>query len=772
MTKSRTRKPTPRPAWTARVRRFLSAVWHWLIQRELWGLAITAFGAVTVISLVTDDQGELGGAWSLLLRQIFGVGAYPVALLLLVSGVALLFWRSLDRRITPRWGVVIGAEIVFFGGLGLLHLCSSESAWVLAYTGQRGGFVGWALVWWLVPLLGRVLSLALLVLVVAGGMLLLTGTSWRLAVWRVRWLWAQAGVRLRSLVMARRQARADRAVLVAAQSAAALHPSVPPSPHAARASLAPAPKAKRAEHRPARRSRKAVMALPPLDILLPDDPVSGDDADARMRAQIIQETLESFGVPSRVVEWRRGPVVTQFGVVPGYVERQDRDGNTQRYKIRVSKVLSLSNDLALALASSPIRIEAPVPGRAVIGIEVPNAEKTVVGLRGVLESDTFQKGRAHLRLALGRDVSGEAVVGDLARMPHLLLAGATGTGKSACLNAMLASLLFYHTPDRLKLLLVDPKRVELTRFNGVPHLISPAVVETEKVIVALRWVVREMEQRYERFAKAGSRNLDTYNRALTGKGLDPLPTIVVIIDELADVMLAAPDEVERVLCRIAQMARATGIHLMVATQRPSVDVVTGLIKANFPARISFAVTSQVDSRVILDTPGAEKLLGRGDMLFMAPDSPELQRIQGCWVSEEELDALIAFWQDEARIHEADEEPEAPPWEGMSLEDAETDDLLQDAIQLVREHEQASASFLQRQMRIGYPRAARLIDELERQGVVGPAESGGRSRSVLRPSAQAGDAEGPSAELAGSPSVQGSDQTAADPTARPTTPAEP
>jgi len=457
-------------------------------------------------------------------------------------------------------------------------------------------------------------------------------------------------------------------------------------------------------------------------------------------------------VPAQVAEWRRGPVVTQFGIVPGYVERQDRDGNTQRYKIRVSKVLSLANDLALALAASPIRIEAPVPGRPIIGIEVPNAAKAVVGLRGVLESETFHKSRAALRIALGRDVSGQAVVADLTRMPHLLLAGATGTGKSVCLNAILASLLFFNGPDRLKLLLVDPKRVELTRFNAVPHLIAPAVVDTEKVIVALRWVMREMEQRYEQFAKAGARNLESYNRTLTVKGLDPLPMIAVVIDELADVMLAAPDEVERVLCRIAQMARATGIHLVVATQRPSVDVVTGLIKANFPARISFAVTSQVDSRVILDTPGAEKLLGRGDMLFMPPDSPELQRIQGCWVSEGELDALVAFWRT-AGAACVDEEEEAPPWEGMALEE-EGDDLLAEAAALVRQHEQASASFLQRQMRIGYPRAARLIDELEKMGVVGPAESGGRSRAVIleaspeasappdAPAAPAGEAPAP------------------------------
>ena len=739
MTKSRasrartTRRTTPstHSGWRAagaRAGAALGAAGRWLMQRELWGLAVTAFGAVTVIALASPagERGELGGAWALLLRRIFGLGAYPVGGLLLASGVALLAWNALEGRLRPPWRAVIGVELLFFGGLGLAHILSAESPWVLAHTGQRGGYVGWALVRLLRPALGQVLGVVVLAGVVAAGLVMATGSSWRLVAWRAHWLWAQVGIRLRGAILSRQAARAERAARLATlapalASVGAPSPAVPLAAPARRERPAPPKKARRP-------GPKAPLALPSLDLLVPDDPATGDDADARMRAQIIQETLDAFGVPAQVAEWRRGPVVTQFGIVPGYVERQDRDGNTQRYKIRVSKVLSLANDLALALAASPIRIEAPVPGRPIIGIEVPNAAKAVVGLRGVLESETFHKSRAALRIALGRNVSGQAVVADLTRMPHLLLAGATGTGKSVCLNAILASLLFFNGPDRLKLLLVDPKRVELTRFNAVPHLIAPAVVDTEKVIVALRWVMREMEQRYEQFAKAGARNLESYNRSLTGKGLDPLPMIAVVIDELADVMLAAPDEVERVLCRIAQMARATGIHLVVATQRPSVDVVTGLIKANFPARISFAVTSQVDSRVILDTPGAEKLLGRGDMLFMPPDSPELQRIQGCWVSEGELDALVAFWRT-AGAACVDEEEEAPPWEGMALEE-EGDDLLAEAAALVRQHEQASASFLQRQMRIGYPRAARLIDELEKMGVVGPAESGGRSRAVI------------------------------------------
>lgn len=362
-----------------------------------------------------------------------------------------------------------------------------------------------------------------------------------------------------------------------------------------------------------------------------------------------------------------------------------------------------------------------------VGIEVPNPEKTVVGLRSVLESERYAKMRSLLKVALGRDVSGEAVVADLAKMPHLLLAGATGSGKSVCLNAIIVSLLYQHTEATLKLLLIDPKRVELTKYNGLPHLIAPVVVDVKKTVAALRWLTGEMESRYKQFAQVGARNLSDYNRGAHKRHQEPMPMIVMVIDELADLMLAAPDDVERTICRLAQMARATGIHLVIATQRPSVDVVTGLIKANFPARISFAVTSQIDSRVILDTPGAEKLLGQGDMLFMAPDSPKLQRIQGSFVSDREIDSLMSWYESQQDVAPAsleDRPEEPPPWEGISLDPDPDDDLLERATELVRDRDNASASFLQRQMRIGYPRAARLMDELEERGVVGPMREGG------------------------------------------------
>ncbi len=439
-------------------------------------------------------------------------------------------------------------------------------------------------------------------------------------------------------------------------------------------------------------------------------------------ANTIERTLAAFDVPARVVSVNRGPTVTQFGVEPGFIER-----NGERHKVRVSKIERLHNDLALALAAPSLRIEAPVPGRPYVGIEVPNPRSTLVTLRGVLESPEYQKMSSPTAVALGRDVSGAAVVADLVRMPHLLIAGATGSGKSVCINAVISSLLYSNSPATLRFLMADPKMVELPIYNGIPHLLAPVVTEVEEAVAMLTWATLQMDDRYRKFAEVGARNLASYNeKAAKRSDLMPLPVIVIVIDELADLMMSAPDDVERQICRLAQMARATGIHLVLATQRPSVDVVTGLIKANFPARIAFAVTTQIDSRVILDMPGAEKLLGRGDMLLMTPDSAKLRRVQGCYVSERETERIVAFW----RKQIAANDPPAPrPWAGL-LEQQEDDNELQDALAALQGRKRVSASLLQRQLRIGYPRAARLIELLEAQGYVGPDEGGGRSRLVL------------------------------------------
>ena len=706
-----------------------------LMQREIWGLLVTALSLAALTALLFPEQGKLGEVWSRALRQLFGAGAYVVALLCVAGGVVVLLWERVTSRAQASWHTVLGSELVFLGGLGFLHLVAASDlgqAEQMALAGQWGGHVGWAWYRLLVPPFGRTLS-ALFMLGLAGlGLALIVELRWSQALWGVRWSAAWLGLTARRVLERFATARPTPAesdednasdirihlpeyATLTSQAAEALPES---------AALEPMPK-------PRARSRaKTPKGLPSLDLLEQDSGDGADDADTRHRAQVIEETLAAFGVPAKVVEWHRGPVVTQFGVEPGFTEYQDRDGGTRRQKVRVSKISSLSNDLALALAAAPIRIEAPVPGRSVVGIEVPNGKKTLVGLRSVLESKTFRRQRGRLRIALGRDVSGEPVVANLETMPHLLVAGATGSGKSVCLNAMIGSFLLTCPPDTLKLLLVDPKRVELSNFNGIPHLLAPVVVEVQKVVAALRWVAREMDGRYAKFAEAGVRNLAAYNKKARSREVDPLPMIVVIIDELADLMFTAGEAVEALLCRIAQMARATGIHLVVATQRPSVDVITGLIKANFPARIAFAVSSQVDSRVILDSPGAEKLLGEGDMLYMAPDTAKLRRVQGCFVSDRELDALVRFWKTQAPDEGAPIN-EAPPWEGLELSvDDDDDALLQQAIELVQDHGQASASFLQRQLRVGYPRAARLIDELEELGVVGPAQSGGRSRDVL------------------------------------------
>ena len=707
-----------------------------LMQREVWGLLVTALSLAALTALLLPEQGKLGEAWSRSLRQMFGAGAYLVVLLCVAGGVVVLCWERVTSRLQPRPSAVLGAELAFFGGLGFLHLVAAadvDVAQQMALAGRWGGHVGWAWYRLLAPSLGRTLS-ALLLLGLAGfGLALIVDLRWPQAVWGIRWSAAWLGVSARRLLerLAEGRTTASPQPKEAEAMDIRIHlpeyatlASEPDDASTEGASEEPKPKPR------ARSVPRTPKGLPSLELLEQDGGDTADDAGTRHRAQVIEETLAAFGVPAKVVEWHRGPVVTQFGVEPGFTEYQDRDGETRRQKVRVSKISALSNDLALALAAAPIRIEAPVPGRSVVGIEVPNGEKTLVGLRGVLESRAFRRQRGRLRIALGRDVSGEPVVANLETMPHLLVAGATGSGKSVCLNAMIGSFLLTCSPEELQLLLVDPKRVELTNYNGIPHLVAPVVVEVQKVVAALRWVAREMDGRYAKFAEAGVRNLAAYNKKARSREQDALPMIVVIIDELADLMLSAGDAVEALLCRIAQMARATGIHLVVATQRPSVDVITGLIKANFPSRIAFAVSSQVDSRVILDSPGAEKLLGEGDMLYMAPDTAKLRRVQGCFVSDRELQALVAFWKDQLLDEEAPVD-ESPPWEGLELSvDDDDDALLQEAIELVQDHGQASASFLQRQLRVGYPRAARLIDELEEIGVVGPAQSGGRSRDVL------------------------------------------
>jgi S-DNA-T family DNA segregation ATPase FtsK/SpoIIIE len=453
------------------------------------------------------------------------------------------------------------------------------------------------------------------------------------------------------------------------------------------------------------------------------------------RARLIEETLGSFGAPVHVVEIHRGPTFTQFGVEPDFV--QTRNG---QMRVRVNKITSLADDLALALAAPRIRIQAPVPGRHYVGIEVPNEETELVSLREAVQNKSFQRLNAFLKFVLGKDVAGKPVAVDLASMPHLLIAGTTGSGKSVCINAILCCLLMERTPNELRLVMVDPKRVELTGYNGIPHLLTPVIVDTDKVVDTLKWMSREMDSRYKKFAEVGARNISDYNSTQPRK----LPYIVVVIDELADLMMMAPEETERNLNRLAQLARATGIHVIIATQRPSVDVITGMIKANFPSRISFTVVSGVDSRVVLDQPGAERLIGRGDMLFQASDAPAPKRLQGVFVSNEEIQRLVQFWIDQrqqllAQDPQASEKMPEKFFPSATLTQTPLfdrvtelgqDPLFEEAVAFVRQEERASISMLQRKLRIGYTRAARLVDSMEEKGIVGESESGSGVRPVL------------------------------------------
>ncbi len=503
--------------------------------------------------------------------------------------------------------------------------------------------------------------------------------------------------------------------------------------------------------------------LPDFRALLNRGGVGEMDREPLLRqAQVIEDTLASFGAPGKVVEVNSGPVITQYGVEPLYLTT----GSGKRSRVKVGAIAKLDKDLQLALGARSIRVEAPVPGKGYVGIELPNPASARVGLRDVMESRAYQQIDSPLAIALGVSVDGTPVSGDLTQMPHLLIAGATGSGKSVCVNAIINSILVNNSPDAVKFIMVDPKRVELTGYNGLPHLVAPVVVELERTVGVLRWVTVEMDERYKKFSRAGARNIVDYNSILD-PDLAPMPYIVVIIDELADLMMMAPDDTERAITRIAALARATGIHLVIATQRPSVDVVTGLIKANCPARIAFAVAGSVDSRVILDQPGAERLLGKGDMLYLSGDAPAPRRMQGVHVSNEEISRILRFWKmQSAGLDGVEPIPlPVPPslkapqmasdaadtagrsdssseqtafWDVSSARhkrearrDPEEDELYAPAVEMVRRLEKASISLLQRRLRIGYTRAARLMDMMEERGIVGPPKEGSsKPRDVL------------------------------------------
>lgn len=684
-------------------------------RAELAGLGLFLFAVLTLLALPGWTESAWLSAWTSFLRELFGWGAYPLFLSFAAGGLHVTL-RRIERPYRVTVSQVIGFELLLLTALPLSYQLGRTTL-VEAHTGRGGGLVGWALSEPLIAFFGPVLTGLFYLILFSWGIALIFHITLRDV--QQGLLRASAALRHWSQAIAPPETAADAPIDVTgrADRAAPANTAVPEAiplvaPEEDTVTL--------------RRSKK----LPPLRIL-EEGAVSGISADEIARKkQIIEQTLADFGLPAEVVQVQRGPAVTQFGVLPGYLEKPGPDGETKQHKVRVNQIAALQRDLALALAVPRLRVQAPVPGQGVVGIEVPNDDIAMVRLRAIIETADFRKIRSPLGVGLGRDVSGQPVAIDLAKLPHLLIAGTTGSGKSVCINALVTCLVFNNTPDRLHLVMIDPKKVELIRFNGLPHMIGSVEVEADRAVGVLRWLTAEMDRRYELFAQVGARNLDGYNRRVTGHDtLKKLPYIAVFIDELADLMHIYPGDVERTLCRLAQMARATGIHLVVATQRPSTDVITGLIKANFPARLSFSVASSVDSRVILDGVGAEQLLGRGDALFLSPEASGPLRTQGVFVSDEEIEQIVRFWQQ----HPDGYEPIACPWDSLIAKYAlldETDMLLEQAIEIAQKQDFLSTSYLQRRLRIGYPRAARIMEHLFEMGLVEDPKTGGKTRKTM------------------------------------------
>ena len=702
---------------------------------DIFGIVLVLISLLTIVSLFTKSTGSITGWWVLNLGKLIGWGVYVFPLILLCLSIW-IFLRNNEKVPSITFERVIGIILLFVNLTVWFHLIL-DGDYPEAKMGTGGGYLGAVIKLFLVQALGKPGSAIVLIawLLVS---LMLTFDFAMVSLLRetgklIKNLWQKvAGFMINQ--RERVQRRKGAGPYQTSQKIQSQN-SVQSRSHTAPISSGDE-KIKEKNQADSQGTsslyynqmpQQPVWVLPNLNEIL-DPSIEPEDhgENNRQRAQVIEETLRSFGAPARVVDIRRGPTITLFGVEPDFVET--RNGKT---RVRVSKITSLADDLALALAAARIRIQAPVPGKGYIGIEVPNRQVSLVALKDLISSTTYQKMNSPLKIAFGKDVAGNAVVADLTAMPHLLIAGTTGAGKSVSINSILTTLLLNKTPDELRLILVDPKRVELTGYNGIPHLLSPVIVDAEHVVGALQWMLREMDVRYRKFSESGARNIADYNIQCKKNHEKELPYILVVIDELADLMLLAPDETERTITRLAQLARATGIHLIIATQRPSTDILTGLIKANFPARIAFAVASGVDSRVILDQPGAERLLGHGDMLFQAPDAAAPVRIQGAFVSDVEINRLTTYWRGFTISNIAPERPDqpaafqtrkgvplkqAPLWEEIE-EENDLDTKFDEAVKIVHEKGQASISMLQRKMRIGYTRAARIIDKMEEKGFI-------------------------------------------------------
>lgn len=687
-------------------------------RREIVGVFLVALAIIAYLALAGEAGGTVGTAMARGLRHVFGVMAWWVPALVAAAGVA----RLLNRTAWPGASRALALVLASFFVDALIGLWSRVAAGVVGFTVATG----------LTALLGRAGSLTLLLALLIAAALVLTGGSLenglRLGGRALLWTAAAFGAGGLQMVRSLRDwvfppddgAEVDVPASLPPAPDPGLSPPPPPprvlrtkpAPREDQLELTPAPEVPVKIHpHPA----SAAYTPPPLALL--ERPVPGRGGKGgrspQERGALLVDTLHQFGIAARLGDVSQGPAVTRFEVIPPP-------------GVKVSKIVNLADDMALALAATGVRIEAPIPGKSAIGIEVPNEDISTVWLREVLESTAFQQARSPLTVALGKDIAGQPMVAALDAMPHLLVAGATGSGKSVLINVLISSLLFRAGPELMRLLLIDPKVVELNGYNGIPHLLTPVVTDPKKASQALRWGVREMERRYQLFAQAGVRDIGRYNQS----GAERIPYIVIVIDELADLMMVAPVEVEESIARLAQMARAAGLHLVVATQRPSVDVITGTIKANIPSRIAFAVSSQIDSRTILDQAGAEKLLGRGDMLFHPVGAAKPVRVQGALVQESEIEKVVALLRQRTEDQESIDDNVVEfteTGEGAAIRH-ETDALFEEALRIVVESRQASASMLQRRLRVGYTRAARLVDSMAERGYVGPAD-GARPRDV-------------------------------------------
>lgn len=691
-------------------------------KNEILGILIIAFALLSVISLFTDTAGLVGRELSRLYFYVFGYGSYIIPILLLIWGITLIRLKGFQFNFR-----LLGFLLAFITFLAILHTYQfPDYPMENALEGQGAGLIGGTISWIAMKLFGYIGAFVMLTAFLLIGVLLWANiflislfekikTYFKKIVTIIR----EKRKKEKSLDenlpvidisdyeeintyeedFEEKQELIERDMFVENKDKNEVIDYTPV------VSDEPATKDKNEKD-----SNEYKYRLPGLKFL---NDTRKDREKPGNKSSILEETLQSFGVNAKVIKVNHGPTITRY-------ELQPASG------VKVSRIVSLADDIALALAAPGVRIEAPIPGKAAVGIEVPHMKNITIGLKDIIASREFTKTRARIPLALGMGIDGKPIVADLAEMPHLLVAGATGSGKSVCINTIITSILYKATPDEVKMILIDPKKVELSVYQGLPHLFAPVVTDPKKAAAVLKLVVKEMEERYDLFSETGTRGIESYNRKVAEE--ERLPYIVVIVDELSDLMMVSANEVEESICRLAQMARAAGIHLILATQRPSVDVITGLIKANIPSRISFAVSSQTDSRTILDMGGAEKLLGKGDMLFYPTGIPKPQRVQGAYIDNDEISAIVDFVKNQANPdYIFDIEDINDPKLDLDKDD-ERDELYYEAIKLVVNH-RASISMLQRKLRIGHSRAARMIDMMEEDGIVGPY-AGSKAREVL------------------------------------------